>query len=52
MPVGRVRLALRAHKTLTPRFTDFCTDFEKKTRLFCSLTHNGAIMQFDISDQV
>ena len=23
--------ALRARKTLTPRFTDFCTDFEKKT---------------------
>ena len=29
--------ALRARKTLTPRFTDFFTDFEKKTRLFCSL---------------
>ena len=24
-------------KTLTPRFTDFFTDFEKKKRLFCSL---------------
>ena len=24
-------------KTLTPRFTNFFTDFEKKTRLFCSL---------------
>ena len=24
-------------KTLTPRFTDFFTDFEKKNRLFCSL---------------
>ena len=23
--------ALRARKTLTPRFTDFCTGFEKKT---------------------
>ena len=34
---GRVRLALRAPKTLTPRFTDFFTDFEKKNRLFCSL---------------
>ena len=29
--------ALRARKTLTLRFTDFFTDFEKKTRLFCSL---------------
>ena len=29
---------LRALKTLTPRFTDFFTDFEKKNRLFCSLT--------------
>ena len=26
--------ALREHKTLTLRFTDFFTDFEKKTRLF------------------
>ena len=30
--------ALRARKTLRPRFPDFFTDFEKKkTRLFCSL---------------
>ena len=29
--------ALRARKTLTPRFTDFFTDFEKKTDCFCSL---------------
>ena len=29
--------ALRAPKTLTPRFTDFFTHFEKKNRLFCSL---------------
>ena len=31
--------APRACKTLTPRFTDFLTDFEKKknTRQFCSL---------------
>ena len=26
--------ALRARKTLTPRFTDFFTDFEKKTDSF------------------
>jgi len=26
--------ALRAHKTLTPRFTDFFTDFEKKPDCF------------------
>ena len=29
--------ALRARMTLTARFTDFFTDFEKKSRLFCSL---------------
>ena len=29
--------ALRARETLTARFTDFFTDFEKKNRLFCSL---------------
>ena len=29
--------ALPEHKTLTPRFTDFFTDFEKKTRLFGSV---------------
>ena len=28
---------LRARKTLTSRFTDFFTDFEKKNRRFCSL---------------
>ena len=33
-PVGRVRLALCARKTITPRFTDFFTDFEKKTDCF------------------
>ena len=38
-PVGRVRLARFARKTLTPRFTDFFTNFEKKKRLFCSLTN-------------
>ena len=26
--------ALRARKTLTPRYTDFFTDFEKKTDCF------------------
>ena len=34
---ARVRQASLALKTLTPRFTDFFTDFEKKSRLFCSL---------------
>ena len=29
--------ALPAHKTLSPHFTDFFTDFEKKNRLFCCL---------------
>ena len=33
---------LRARKTHTPRFTDFFTDFEKKTRLFCSLGSDGS----------
>ena len=33
----RVRLA---RKTLTPHFTFFFTDFEKKTRLSCSLKNN------------
>ena len=28
---------LRARKTLTPRFIDFFTDFEKKNLLFCGL---------------
>ena len=33
--------ALRARKTLTPRFSDFFTDFVKKNRLFCSLSIVG-----------
>ena len=33
----RVRLARFARKTLTPRFTDFFSDLEKKNRPFCSL---------------
>ena len=31
--------ALRARKTLTPRFTDFFTDFEKKTDCFAVYVH-------------
>ena len=31
--------ALRARKTLTPRFTDFFTDFEKKTDCFAVYSH-------------
>ena len=31
--------SLRALKTLTTRFTNFFTDFEKKNRLFCSLSN-------------
>ena len=38
--------ALHARKTLTPRFTDFFTDFEKKTRLFCSLFDHLFIERF------
>ena len=33
-PNGRVRLALCTHKTLTPRFTHFFTDLEKKNDCF------------------
>ena len=33
--------APRACKTLTPRFTGFLTDFERKNRLFCSLTYSS-----------
>ena len=33
-PYGPVRLARFAPKTLMPRFTDFFTDFEKKTDCF------------------
>ena len=31
---GREARALRARKTLTPRFTEFFADFEKKTDCF------------------
>ena len=37
-PYGREARLLRARKTLTPHFTVLFTDFEKKNRLFCSLT--------------
>ena len=33
--------ALRARKTLTPRFTDFFTDFEKKTDCFAVYMYEG-----------
>ena len=36
-----MRLARFARKTLTPRFTDFFTDFEEKNRLFCNLWVQG-----------
>ena len=39
---GKAR-ELRARKTLTPRFTDFFTDFEKKTDCFAILI--GAKLQ-------
>ena len=39
--------ALPARKTLTPRFTDFFTDFEKKNRLFCSLFFCIDISKFE-----
>ena len=31
--------AVRAHKTLTPRVTDFFTDFEEKTDCFAVYSH-------------
>ena len=34
--------ALRARKTLTPRFTDFFTDFEKKNDCFAVYWRNNA----------
>ena len=37
-PYGREARLLRARKTLTSHFTVLFTDFEKKNRLFCSLT--------------
>ena len=33
--------ALRARKILTPRFTDFFTDFEKKTDCFAVYSNKG-----------
>ena len=44
--------ALRARKTLTPRFTDFFTDFEKKNRLFGSLSNKKTKGQFHWGHQV
>ena len=44
MRLGRFA-SLHACKTLTSRFTDFFTDFEKKTRLFCSLRGSGQMGQ-------
>ena len=40
-PVRHVRLAPFARKTLTPRFTDFFTDFEKKTDCFAVYLFGG-----------
>ena len=39
--VSHALRALCARRTLTPRFTDFFTDFEKKNRLFCSVSFEG-----------
>ena len=38
--------ALRARKTLTPRFTDFFTDFEKKTDCFAVYLEIGSLSNF------
>ena len=39
-------------KTLTPRFTDFFTDFEKKNRLFCSLFISQLIYPLNYSKKI
>jgi len=41
--------ALRVRKTLTPRFTDFFTDFEKKTNCFAVYYHRGNLF-LEVSD--
>ena len=47
-PYGRVRLARFALKTLTPRLTDFFTDFEKKTDTFASTLGIEAILAMSL----
>ena len=55
-PYGRAceARALRARKTLTLRFTDFFTDFEKKTRLFGSVAQQcwGLLCPFASTNQI
>ena len=50
-PYGRARLARfwRARLALTPRFTDFFTDFWEKNRLFCSLIRrtSGSVCRYN-----
>ena len=48
----RVRLRRDAITTLTPRFTNFFTDFEEKNRLFCSLWRSRVPQQYLLSDLV
>ena len=38
--------ALYAHKTLKPRFTDFCTDFEKKSNCFAVYIKYGYLVKY------
>ena len=40
---AREARALRARKTLTPRFTDFFSDFEKKPTVLQSKQHEDAV---------
>ena len=40
------RRYIRAHKTLTPRVTDFFTDFEEKTDCFAVYLNIGILMKF------
>ena len=42
---GRVRLARFARKPLMPHFTDFFTDFEKKTDCFAVYPHYHSFSQ-------
>ena len=45
-PYGRVRQASLALKTLTPRFTDFFTDFEKKKPIVLQSTGKSIFLTF------
>ena len=43
--------ALRARKTFTPRFTDFLTDFEKKTDCFAVYGYSWLLVEIRPKEQ-